>query len=317
MSCARIRNKPVKFLDPQEKLIIDLKDEIRRLRHENKRLRSTILTAPTSTTDSIDDHFAPMDEPNSPMKRASSANGFEDRARQYGYRNSKQSLVSNNKKKKQVTKPKKKQPEIFYKYPQLQSVLKDDGKKNKNVRDASDNRSVQSNMSHQSRQKGAPRSQGPSAALLLESDAEYANEDMRSVGSSSKHKISMEILDEVIHRKAGGPMVFKDKDSPIPSLRDTRLNQYYPAENYIRAMDAAKEEVLDPPKAQSPPVTEQANISVDGLQFVKKKSKPKKGITSHLSFLNLDLVNILLSLCSSSMESRKKTIPVFGAAFEE
>lgn len=30
MSCARIRNKPVKFLDPQEKLIKELRDEIKR-----------------------------------------------------------------------------------------------------------------------------------------------------------------------------------------------------------------------------------------------------------------------------------------------
>lgn len=49
MSCARIRNKPIKFLDPQEKLIIDLKDEVRRLRQENKKLRSTMLTAPSSS----------------------------------------------------------------------------------------------------------------------------------------------------------------------------------------------------------------------------------------------------------------------------
>jgi hypothetical protein len=48
MSCARIRNKPMKFLDPQEKLIIDLKEEIRRLRNENKKLRNNLLSAPTS-----------------------------------------------------------------------------------------------------------------------------------------------------------------------------------------------------------------------------------------------------------------------------
>ena len=46
MSCARIKNKPVKFLDPHEKLVVELKDEIRRLRTENKRLRSNIATAP-------------------------------------------------------------------------------------------------------------------------------------------------------------------------------------------------------------------------------------------------------------------------------
>ena len=45
----RIRNKPVKFLDPQEKLILDLRHEIKRLRNENKKLRSTLLTAPAGT----------------------------------------------------------------------------------------------------------------------------------------------------------------------------------------------------------------------------------------------------------------------------
>jgi hypothetical protein len=280
MSCARIRNKPVKFLDPQVKLILDLKDEIKRLRNENKRLRSTMVTAPSSTSDSIGDHFAPFDETDSPLKRASSANGFDDRVRQNGYRKSKQSLLSNNKKKKQAPKPKKKQPEIFYKYPQLQNILKEELKKGKNVRDSSDKNSIQSIGSYQSRNnRGAPQSQGPSASLLLESEPSFAHDDGRSVESSSRHKVNLDILDEVIHRKAGGPMVFKDKDSPIPSLRDTRLNQYYPAENYVRAMDAVKDEVFEQPKGQveSQITAEQANIPVDGLQFVKKNAKPKKG----------------------------------------
>ena len=51
MSCARIRNKPLKFLDPQQKLILDLKDEIKRLRNENIKLRRTISTTAPSTAD--------------------------------------------------------------------------------------------------------------------------------------------------------------------------------------------------------------------------------------------------------------------------
>jgi hypothetical protein len=39
MSAARIRNKPIRFLDPQEKLILELREEIKRLRNENKLLR--------------------------------------------------------------------------------------------------------------------------------------------------------------------------------------------------------------------------------------------------------------------------------------
>jgi len=38
----------LKFLDPQQKLIFDLKDEIKRLRHENIKLRHTISTAPST-----------------------------------------------------------------------------------------------------------------------------------------------------------------------------------------------------------------------------------------------------------------------------
>jgi len=55
MSCARIKNRPVKFLDPQEKLILDLREEVKRLRVENKQLRSNITTAPGSITGNIDD----------------------------------------------------------------------------------------------------------------------------------------------------------------------------------------------------------------------------------------------------------------------
>jgi kinesin family member 12 len=39
MSAARIRNKPIRFLDPQEKLIMELREEIKRLKNENKALR--------------------------------------------------------------------------------------------------------------------------------------------------------------------------------------------------------------------------------------------------------------------------------------
>jgi len=55
MSCARIKNRPVKFLDPQEKLILDLREEVKRLRVENKQLRNNITTAPSSMSGSIDD----------------------------------------------------------------------------------------------------------------------------------------------------------------------------------------------------------------------------------------------------------------------
>mmetsp|Transcript_37421 Transcript_37421/g.101345 ORF Transcript_37421/g.101345 Transcript_37421/m.101345 type:complete len:446 (+) Transcript_37421:783-2120(+) len=48
MQVKGIRNRPVINLDPREKLIKELKDEIHRLRDENARLRSNMLAAPTS-----------------------------------------------------------------------------------------------------------------------------------------------------------------------------------------------------------------------------------------------------------------------------
>ena len=47
MSCARIRNRPVRFLDPQVKLILELRGEIKRLRDENSQLRTSIQTGPS------------------------------------------------------------------------------------------------------------------------------------------------------------------------------------------------------------------------------------------------------------------------------
>lgn len=53
MSAARIRNKPIRFLDPQEKLIMELREEIKRLRNENKQLRGGLedVGSPAPTAD--------------------------------------------------------------------------------------------------------------------------------------------------------------------------------------------------------------------------------------------------------------------------
>ena len=50
MAAARIKNHPVRFLDPQEKLILELKEEIKRLRLENQKLRVGIVTNSESST---------------------------------------------------------------------------------------------------------------------------------------------------------------------------------------------------------------------------------------------------------------------------
>lgn len=50
MAAARIKNRPVRFLDPQEKLILELKEEIKRLRLENQKLRVGMSTASESSS---------------------------------------------------------------------------------------------------------------------------------------------------------------------------------------------------------------------------------------------------------------------------
>lgn len=47
MSAARIRNRPVRYLDPQQKLILELRDEIKRLKEENDRLKGTLSRDPS------------------------------------------------------------------------------------------------------------------------------------------------------------------------------------------------------------------------------------------------------------------------------
>ena len=48
MTCARIKNRPIRFLDPQKKLIMDLRGEIKRLRMENAELRQGVITTAPS-----------------------------------------------------------------------------------------------------------------------------------------------------------------------------------------------------------------------------------------------------------------------------
>jgi hypothetical protein len=53
MSAARIKNRPIRYLDPQEKLILELREEIKRLRFENQQLRVGITTASVGTRENI------------------------------------------------------------------------------------------------------------------------------------------------------------------------------------------------------------------------------------------------------------------------
>ena len=46
MTAAKIKNRPVRFLDPQEKLILDLREEIKRLKEENNFLIVSLMSNP-------------------------------------------------------------------------------------------------------------------------------------------------------------------------------------------------------------------------------------------------------------------------------
>ena len=61
MSAARIKNKPVRFLSSHDKLVENLRDEIRRLRNENMQLRTSLSTAPSMMGRRVvdDDDVAP------------------------------------------------------------------------------------------------------------------------------------------------------------------------------------------------------------------------------------------------------------------
>jgi hypothetical protein len=53
MSAARIKNKPIRFMDPVEKLILELREEIKRLKLENRVLKMNIGSVPNSAAVSM------------------------------------------------------------------------------------------------------------------------------------------------------------------------------------------------------------------------------------------------------------------------
>mgnify|MGYP003386813181 CR=1 FL=1 len=59
MSAARIKNKPLRFMDPVEKLILELREEIKRLKTENRVLKSNLQSAPNSAAVSMKSFSVP------------------------------------------------------------------------------------------------------------------------------------------------------------------------------------------------------------------------------------------------------------------
>lgn len=53
MACARIQSKPIRFLNPHEKLISDLRGEIERLSNENALLKSSLVSIPRTMSHDV------------------------------------------------------------------------------------------------------------------------------------------------------------------------------------------------------------------------------------------------------------------------
>jgi hypothetical protein len=278
MSCARIRNKPVKFLDPQEKVIVELKHEIKRLKVENRKLRTTLLTAPSTL--SLNHHGFSDDEAtvlSSPSFRALSAHNIRGGSKL----SSQQELIDRRKKNKQQPgKSKKiKKSDIFAKYPQLNSILQKEQKQRGG--------NVDSRLR-------------PQLKSVIDSYTSLNSESSvrDSVNDGPKRRISVEVLDEMVHRRASGPLIFKDPTSPIPSIIDQVANKYNPADNYRKQMDKkvnrllnetpANENRIKPDQDDDPAVESQEEDNedkknsksnykvIDAEQLLKKKTTKKK-----------------------------------------
>jgi hypothetical protein len=255
------------------------------------------------------------DEESSPLvQRARSANLTGDR-------DSQQTKQSKSKHAKKL-KLKVSQSELFSQYPQLNTILQKDkhGKKPEELV-----------------AQGRLRPHFRSAVDIAGQNSVAASRDslvsLSSNRSQASKKISVEVLDEIVHRRAPGPLIFKDKESPIPSLRETRLNRYYPAENYVKHMDkkaamekqrqlhdeierqlAENEEVINRHEALL--MNEEANAreeelehhlkneTIDAEQFLAKKvKKAKKGKPTAVKYIiltNCYKICLSLYLCSSS-----------------
>ena len=87
MSCARIRNRPVRFLDPQVKLILELRGEIKRLKDENSQLRTSIQTIPSDLPSSYIEDGEEMLKDNPDNEEFNNDNNDDDNYDEVMYNN--------------------------------------------------------------------------------------------------------------------------------------------------------------------------------------------------------------------------------------
>jgi len=238
MSCARIRNKPMKFLDPQEKLILDLKEEIKRLRNENKKLRSNLLTAPASGEKL---GRQSDDENNSVMSRAYSAHSSLERERLqfkprnggkiYGTKmNSSQSDYI--KKLSPVKRRRAGKPERKMTKKEALQMLD-------NMRADRLAKSAAGQHGHHHGGGGGGGGPGGARAGLRQG----YDDDVSSIGSASSYQQQRQQaseMDDLVRRRATGPMIFRgDSAKDLSPVRETS-STYSPAQNGARSMDALR-----------------------------------------------------------------------------
>lgn len=279
MSCARIRNRPVRFLDPQERLIHDLKDEIKRLRNENRQLRTTILTAPAGQASEsmimsvgsggngdMERRAQSAEHRMSPHKqqqKATSQSPQKLRRMQYQQQQiqrkqhrlspikAKQSNLQQHNKQHQKQ---KKKPEIYYKYPPLSREDDDDltvmmmrmeeeqqyllNHRQQQAEQQQGGGSPSSFFSSPARNQQAPAKPAAAAAVV----ANKASPSPSIVSHANKQPVAIrsEMLEELVHRRSVGPMVFRDKTSPIAPVTSTHAKDGYTGNNYDRAIEVIR-----------------------------------------------------------------------------
>jgi hypothetical protein len=284
MSCARIRNKPVKFLDPQEKVIVELKHEIKRLKLENRKLRTTLLTAPSTL--SLNHHGFSDDDASvlsSPSFRALSAHNNRTGSKL----SSQQELIDRRKKNKQQPgKSKKvKKSDIFVKYPQLNSILQKEQK--------------------QQHAGNVDLRLRPQLKSVMDSYTSLNSEPSvrDSVNDGPKRRISIDVLDEMVHRRASGPLIFKDPTSPIPSIIEQVANKYNPADNYTKQMDKKVNSFLnESPMNKSGIKPEQDDDT--GAESHEEDNESRKNSKSNYKVIDAEQL-----LKKKSTKKKKKIIP--------
>lgn len=237
MSCARIRNKPVKFLDPQQKLIMDLRTEIMRLRHENKQLRSTVVTAPSSG-----EHLGEVNSPGAGSLHGvhlyRQTNSAQDHGSEYSVVSDHRS-VKLNAQKRNGKKMRASQSDFIRGMPRRISPLKHATKvRKKNVRTGlvKDKGLTKGPLSPQKFPRRGPRADPLEFCPLQEEEGEDG-----SVTSSSSRRIPQKEMDELIHRQATGPMVFKRGSGDIVPVRDSGIAQLGPAQTLMKSYEALAE----------------------------------------------------------------------------